>query len=108
MDTGLKMSPNDSGAIADWGMIHGMLGNRDKAAEATGRLEKMASQRYVAPYFLALPWIGLGDKAKALDWLEKAADDRSWQLPYIGAEPKMDSLRSEPRFGNLLQRLKLP
>jgi len=108
MDTGLKMSPNDSGAIADWGMIHGMLGNRDKAAEAIGRLEKMATLRYIAPYFLALPWIGLGDKAKALDWLEKAADDRSWQLPYIGAEPKMDSLRSEPRFGNLMQRLKLP
>jgi hypothetical protein len=67
----------------------------------------MSTKRYIAPYYLALPYIGLGDKKKALDWLEKAVEDHSWPLPYIKVEPKMDVLRSEPRFEKIIQRLKL-
>jgi serine/threonine protein kinase/Flp pilus assembly protein TadD len=107
LEHGFKTSPNDSGAIAEWGMANGLNRNAAKANEAIAKLEQMSTKRYIAPYYLSLPYIGLGDKQKALDWLEKAVEDHSWPLPYIKVEPKMDILRSEPRFEKIIQRLKL-
>ncbi len=49
-----------------------------------------------------------GDKAQALDWLEKAFEIREPNLPNISADPKFDGLRSEPRFQALLRRMNLP
>jgi TolB-like protein len=49
-----------------------------------------------------------GDTPHALDWLEKACDDRDPNMPYISCEPLFDPLRSEPRFQALLRRMNLP
>ena len=49
-----------------------------------------------------------GDTAHALDWLEKAYDDRDPSMPYIGCMPIFDPLRSEPRFQALLRKMNLP
>ena len=49
-----------------------------------------------------------GDTAHALDWLEKACDDRDPSMPYIGCMPIFDPLRSEPRFQALVRKLGLP
>ena len=49
-----------------------------------------------------------GDKAKALDWLEKAYSEHNPDLPYISCFPRCDPLRSEPRFQALLRRMGIP
>jgi eukaryotic-like serine/threonine-protein kinase len=49
-----------------------------------------------------------GDNAKALDWLEKAYEERNPSLPYISCYPRCDPLRSEPRFQALLRRMGIP
>jgi hypothetical protein len=49
-----------------------------------------------------------GDTARALDWLERACDDRDPNMPYISCEPLFDPLRSEPRFQALLRKMGLP
>ena len=61
-----------------------------------------------AAYDIAQVALYAGDTARALDWLEKACDDRDPNLPYISCEPLFDSLRSEPRFQALLRRMNLP
>jgi Tfp pilus assembly protein PilF len=53
-------------------------------------------------------YLYVGDTAHALDWLEKAYDDRDPGMPYIGCMPMFDPLRSEPRFQALLRRMNLP
>jgi hypothetical protein len=50
---------------------------------------------------------GLGDKAEALAWLEKAYDDRSFFLVSLNVDPRFDHLRAEPRFRALVQRIGL-
>ena len=52
-------------------------------------------------------YVGLGDKAQALEWLEKAYEDHSFRLAWIKADPQLDSLRGEPRFQALLRRMNL-
>jgi len=48
--------------------------------------------------------IGLGDKDQAFAWLEKAYQARSGNMSYLGWDPFYESLRSDPRFLNLLER----
>jgi hypothetical protein len=49
----------------------------------------------------------LGDKRTALDLLEKAYEDRDWNLPWLKVDHNYDSLRSEPRFVELLKKVGL-
>jgi hypothetical protein len=50
---------------------------------------------------------GLGERDKALEMLERTADNREGQLTFILGDSRWDSLRSEPRFQNILKRLNL-
>jgi len=56
---------------------------------------------------LAMTYLKAGDKDKAMDWLEKAFEDRDGNLPYIG-RPIWDPLRDDPRFQELLRKMRLP
>ena len=58
---------------------------------------------------IATVYAGLGDKDKAFEFLEKAHQERSPDLPYfLRADLRMDSLRSDPRFQDLMRRMNLP
>jgi serine/threonine protein kinase/tetratricopeptide (TPR) repeat protein len=74
---------------------------RQIAAELDGRLKS----EYVSPVELALVYIALGEKDKALDWTERALDERRGWVAYLRVHPVVDSLRGEPRFGALLKRM---
>jgi hypothetical protein len=56
----------------------------------------------------AISYAMAGDRARALDWLEKAYAERDPFMVYIGCDPRFDSLRAEPRFQALLKRMGLP
>ena len=58
---------------------------------------------------IATVYAGLGEKDKALVYLEKAYQERSSDLPYfLKADLRLDSLRSDPRFEDLLGRMNFP
>jgi hypothetical protein len=68
----------------------------------------MAKQTYVSPYDLAILYVGLGDKERAGEQLNKAYEDRAGWIIDINVEPVFDSLRSDPRFAELVSRMKFP
>ena len=82
-------------------------GERGEAERLLARLEAQAARAYLSAYARAMIHLALGDRARALDWLEKAADERSWSLPFMAVEPDLDPLRGEPRFQRLLQRVRV-
>jgi len=63
---------------------------------------------YNLSYQIAEIYIGLGHKDQAFQWLEKAYEDRSEWLTWIAIEPKLDPIRGDPRFAELLRRMNLP
>ena len=65
-------------------------------------------EKQVTPYGVALVYAGLGDKDHAFTWLDKAYQGRSHWLVWLNRDPRWDSLRSDPRFPDLVKRVGLP
>ncbi|MGH9842384.1 MAG: winged helix-turn-helix domain-containing protein [Blastocatellia bacterium] len=71
------------------------------------QLLQEARRTYVNPKEFVLAYLRLGDKERALDWLEKAYAEHSEAVLYSKVDPRYDSLRAAPRFKDLLQRMRL-
>ena len=82
-----------------------MSGRRGEAQAILDRLK--TTKEYVSPAELAILHAGLGDKEGALASLERAYAAHDLQLQYLKVEPRYDSLRSDPRFQDLLRRVGL-
>lgn len=66
------------------------------------------TKEYVSPGELAVLYVGLGDKEHALSALERAYAAHDLQMQFVGIDPHVDPLRSEPRFQELVRKLGLP
>jgi serine/threonine-protein kinase len=89
------------------GHCYAASGNLAEARRALTELDELSRRRYVAPISRALIYIGLGDRDRAFQWLEKACEERDPWLAWLNVEPVFDSLRSDPRFPRLLRRVGL-
>ncbi len=85
---------------------YGMSGDRTRAMATLEELRKMARGGEVTPFNLALVYLGLGDRARALDYLEQAYAASSEQLVWLKIDKIYDPLRSEPRFIALFKQLR--
>ena len=104
---GLSLSGGDPIVVGSLGHAYAIAGQRGAAQKMLDQLQEMTRHRYVAPYATALIYTGLGEKQQALTWLEKAYEARDHWLIWLKVEPLFDPLRSEPRFADLLRRLRL-
>jgi serine/threonine protein kinase/tetratricopeptide (TPR) repeat protein len=92
--------------VAAWlGYAYGVTGDRKRAIAAVEELKTTSLRGYVPPFNLAIVYLGLGDRARALEYLERAYDvDSQWMI-YLRGDRIFDPLRSEPRFVALLKKL---
>jgi hypothetical protein len=88
-------------------MCYGLAGRKADANKILNELLELNRRRYLTPPALANVYIGLGDKDQAFFWLEKSYQERSHYLAYLKVFPGVDSLRSDPRFDDLVRRLGL-
>lgn len=90
--------------FAALGQAYGLSGDQAKALNVLDQLEKRSKYQYVSSYCRALVYVGLGEKDLAFQWLERAFVERSEMIPWLNIGADCDSLRSDPRFHNLLRR----
>ena len=82
-------------------------GKRDEALKVVAKMHDLAKQRYVPAYGFAFDYAALGDKDQAFQWLERSLQDGGWEITFLKVDPAMDSLRSDPRFDELVRRVGL-
>jgi eukaryotic-like serine/threonine-protein kinase len=87
---------------------HGVSGDKETARKLLDELTGLAEQRYVDPAAFAVIHLGLGDKDQTCQWLEKAQAERSVLMLWLKIDPLFDSLRGEPKFGELVRRMSFP
>jgi len=84
-----------------------MGGRTEEARALLAELETERRTKYVSPVALATANIALGDADEAFRWIERARAERRGWLAYLRVEPIFDPIRSDPRFPDLLERMKL-
>ena len=84
-----------------------MSGRPGDASKILDELNGMSKREYVSPYDVAIMYVGLGDKERAMEQLNKAYDDRAGWIIFLNVEPIFDPIRSDPAFEELVRRLKL-
>ena len=94
-------------ASANLVYAHAQLGRRNQAVQMMEDLKQMCGERYISPFLLTIACVGLGDKDQAFKYLEKAYEERSNFLWLLRVYPCLDSIRSDPRFDDLLKRVGL-
>ena len=102
-----SLSPSNINALAVEAYANAKQGRTDQARRALEECLEARKHGYVSPYCIALICNGLQQPGEALTWLERAFDERDPWMAFLKVEPKWNNLRGDPRFVQLLNRLKL-
>ena len=105
----IEMSDGDQGLTVSLAHAYLAVGKRAEGENILRDLERQESKgAFVSPYMIATIYAGLGQKDRAFEFLEKAYLERALDLTwFLKADPRIDSLRSDPRFQSLLRRVGL-
>ena len=93
--------------LAQLGQAYGRLGRIEDAREVLRRLEDRSRSEYVSPYHLAYVYAGLHEEERAMDWLERAYEERAGGVYGIKGSFLFAPLRDHPRFRMLLDKMNL-
>ena len=85
-----------------------LSGDRVGAEKIIADLQQLSKRTYVSPWLFAMIYPDLGDKEKALTWLERCYKRREHDLVFSKVWPMFDSLRSDTRYQDLMRRVGLP
>lgn len=105
--TAVTISGEVTFAAAALGHLYGMAGKVAQAREIFAELTARAGRSYVPAYDIALVCIGLGWHEQALVQLDNAYQERSGWMTYLNIDPRLDPLRGDPGFRELLTRVRL-
>jgi DNA-binding winged helix-turn-helix (wHTH) protein/Flp pilus assembly protein TadD len=100
----LQFSGGNTEASSLIGYTYAVSGNQKQAEKVLGELKELSKQKYVPASNIALIYVGLGETNPALDWLEKAYDERCVHMTFLKVASYWDRIRKESRFTSLLQR----
>jgi len=104
----VELSGGDQDATAALAHAYAGIGKRAETQKILRDLEEKSKSAYVSPYLTATLYASLGDKDRAFQWMEKAYVEKSLELSWnIKADLRIENLRSDPRYHNLLRRVGL-
>jgi TolB-like protein/Tfp pilus assembly protein PilF len=103
----VTMSKGTATVKARLGFAYARAGRSEEARTVLRELVEDSKQKYVSPVAFAIINCGLDNKNEAIKWLEKACDERAGGLLSVKVRPMWASLRSEPAFAQLVNRLGL-
>lgn len=100
-----EYSDGNSETVSLIGYIQAVAGERTEALKTLAALKSSANERYVPPYNIAVIYSGLNESDKALDEPERAFNERDSRMMPLKIDLKLNNLRNEPRFIELMRRM---
>jgi len=95
----------DSIWLAYLGYVYGNGGQEKEARKIISQLRALAKQTYVPPMSMVIVYTALGEKDEAFKWFDRVAAEHAVGMIELRVNPGLDSLRSDPRFGDLLRKV---
>ena len=103
----IALSQSPALATAGLGAVAAARGRPAEARSVLRDLAEESSRRYVSPVAYATVHAALGDADATFAWIDKAYEERRGWLCYLKVEPLLDSLRGDPRFARIMERMRL-
>jgi TolB-like protein/Flp pilus assembly protein TadD len=100
----VDLSEGKNGSLSALGYTYGVFGKRKEALTILHQL----TLSNAAPFQIARVYVGLGEKDRAFDWLQKGVAKHRIDFGQLRIWPEMKSIRSDPRYAELLRRAGLP
>jgi tetratricopeptide (TPR) repeat protein len=94
-------------SVGDLGYGLGQAGHREEAEAIRADLIARRTKGYYPAFPIGLIELGLGNEESALDWIERAVDERNLGLYLPSVDPSYDSVRAHPRFRAVMKRMNL-
>jgi TolB-like protein/DNA-binding winged helix-turn-helix (wHTH) protein/Tfp pilus assembly protein PilF len=103
-----NFNPFPPALVGHLGNTYARAGNKAEAQKILRRLIEKSGKEHVGHYAVALIYAGLGEKDRAIEWLDKAYEVHDKGMCFLKVDPPLDPLRSDPRFQDLLRRMNFP
>ena len=104
----ISASGESAAFVAALSFAYAASENKQEASALLNKLKEASRRSYVSPYSMATVYAGLGETDEAFKWLDKAYDDRDYQLPTLKNDIHFAHLRNDRRFATLLERIGFP
>jgi serine/threonine-protein kinase len=101
LDRVIELSGRRSSAISLLAHPLAASGKKKKVGELHDELMRRSATEYISPFDMAVLTMALGDRTESLNWLERAYNERTFDIMCMNAEPLLDDLKTEPRFVEL-------
>jgi TolB-like protein/Flp pilus assembly protein TadD len=108
LQTADSLSPGVPMIFGYLGAAYAAAGQMEAAQNVLEQLNELSKQRHVTPYIVGRIYAALGQKNEALRWLETAYRERAGWMVLLKTEARIDNLRSDTRFQELLCGMKFP
>ena len=93
--------------LAELGYALAQSGRKAEAVKMIDELKRRSKDMFIDPYNIGVIYIALGDKDQAFTWLQRAYEEHSVLMIFLNVEPKLDAIRSDPRFLDIERRMGL-
>jgi len=90
------------------GYVFAVSGHTSDARKELEKLKSLRKTEYISAVNLASICAGLREKDEALFWLEKGFEERAFQMQLLQVDPRLESLRDDPRFKELVRKVGFP
>jgi TolB-like protein len=106
LQTALHLAPHDLWFVTWLGYAYAITGRTTDAVQILTRLQTQSQHQYVRPFLFAILHAGLGHQDDTFHWLEKAREEREEWLAWLRVDATFDRQRQDPRFFDLLRRMR--
>jgi tetratricopeptide (TPR) repeat protein len=103
----VELSRDNPSELAALGHAYAISGNQTAARKILEKLQPISKRQYVAEWDMAVLFAGLGDADDAFQCLERSYRERESQMPFLNQDSRLASLRSDPRFHDMLRKVGL-
>lgn len=93
--------------LGSLGYAYALAGRKDEARKIIDQLTRLSKDRFVSPYSIAIIYAGLSDADRTFEWRNKAYEERAETIGWIKVDARLNNVRSDPRFANLVRRVGL-
>jgi len=107
LDKAVVLSNRHPQYLSGLGFCYGTAGHKDKAREVLNEIMETSEKRFVSNYDIGVGLLGIGQEKLAIEFLERACEDRDFWVPLMASDQRFSFLHDNPEFRNIIMKTRV-